>query len=283
MKTLTAAFTSHLQQETTTLATCWKLTRKDGVIFGFTDHDRDIIYSSVTYIASTGMQGSAVAQSGKPEVDVSEIDGVLDSDLITADDIARGKYDGAKIELFLLNYEDLTMDRVLLKVGFLGDIQWNDTGFSGEFKGLADMLHNAPMQAYSPSCRADLGDTRCRYAIADDRESGTITSVDSDEPGRIFFDSALSLTADNFEFGYVQWLTGDNSGLSMDIEANTLTQVTLALKMPDDISVGDTFFLLPGCDKQFATCRDRFSNANNFQGEPYLPGPLRVQQEGATE
>jgi hypothetical protein len=36
------AFTQHLADEVTTLATCWKSTRRDGAVLGFTDHLRDL-------------------------------------------------------------------------------------------------------------------------------------------------------------------------------------------------------------------------------------------------
>ena len=38
------------------------------------------------------------------------------------------------------------------------------------------------------------------------------------------------------------------------------------------IAVGDTFVVTAGCDKRFATCRDRFNNAANFRGFPHIPG-----------
>ena len=42
--------------------------------------------------------------------------------------------------------------------------------------------------------------------------------------------------------------------------------------MPEPIAAGDTFNVTAGCDKRFATCRDRFDNAVNFRGFPHIPG-----------
>ena len=42
MKTIATDLAVHLTGEVTTLATCWKITRRDGVILGFTDHIRDL-------------------------------------------------------------------------------------------------------------------------------------------------------------------------------------------------------------------------------------------------
>jgi uncharacterized phage protein (TIGR02218 family) len=38
------------------------------------------------------------------------------------------------------------------------------------------------------------------------------------------------------------------------------------------VSAGDGFAVTPGCDKTFATCRDRFVNSVNFRGFPHMPG-----------
>ena len=40
MSTYPAALTAHLSGNLTTLCHCWRLTRRDGAVTGFTDHDR---------------------------------------------------------------------------------------------------------------------------------------------------------------------------------------------------------------------------------------------------
>jgi uncharacterized phage protein (TIGR02218 family) len=42
--------------------------------------------------------------------------------------------------------------------------------------------------------------------------------------------------------------------------------------VPEPIASGDTFTVTAGCDKIFATCRDRFANTVNFRGFPHIPG-----------
>ncbi len=42
--------------------------------------------------------------------------------------------------------------------------------------------------------------------------------------------------------------------------------------MPEPIAPGDAFTVTAGCDKRFATCRDRFANTVNFRGFPHIPG-----------
>jgi hypothetical protein len=66
VKTISAALAQHLAGEGTTLATCWRITRRDGVVLGFTDHVRDLEMDGVTYKAASGYTRTAHPQHGRP-------------------------------------------------------------------------------------------------------------------------------------------------------------------------------------------------------------------------
>ena len=59
MKTLSPALQSHLDEGTTTLAWCWRISRADAVTFGFTDHDRSLAVEGVTCSAESGWTAGA--------------------------------------------------------------------------------------------------------------------------------------------------------------------------------------------------------------------------------
>jgi hypothetical protein len=66
-KTLTPAMRAHLGQETTRLATIWRITRTDGAAFFFTDHDQDIAFGGDTYRADAGFARTAIrSDAGSP-------------------------------------------------------------------------------------------------------------------------------------------------------------------------------------------------------------------------
>jgi len=52
--------------------------------------------------------------------------------------------------------------------------------------------------------------------------------------------------------------------------------IELFLPAQYDIEVGDEFYVLPGCNKRLATCRDKYDNVLNFVGEPFLPGRAAI-------
>src|SRR5688572_30431607 len=108
LRTASADLITLLSQDLLTLALCIKITRQDAVVLGFTTYDRDLVISGVTYEAQVSFDPSAIHQEVTTSVDNLEVLGMLDSAYITEDDIRAGRYDGAKIEFFIVNYEDLT-------------------------------------------------------------------------------------------------------------------------------------------------------------------------------
>lgn len=105
-KTITDTFKTHLQGELTTIATCWKITRLDGEEFFFTDHDRDITIDGDVYEASSGVLPLSLVQKSTLAVDNMEIVSFLESDKIREIDIIAGKFDGAIVDIFVVEYEE---------------------------------------------------------------------------------------------------------------------------------------------------------------------------------
>lgn len=167
MKAASGAMATHLAGIVTTLATCWRVQRADGVVFGFTDHDRDLVVSSTTYRASTGYQRSAIGSRADLSVDENEINGILSAAEITEADLRAGLWDGAEVRVFMVNHQNLSMGEVKLRRGQLGEVVVNDDGtFSAELRGLSQALQQTIGEQYSAECRADLGDSRCRVPIS---------------------------------------------------------------------------------------------------------------------
>lgn len=78
---------------------------------------------------------------------------------------------------------------------------------------------------------------------------------------------------DYFINGWIQWLTGDNTGAQMEIIIHTgaTQEVTLFLPTKYNVAEDDEFYLFRGCNNTLTQCRDDFSNLNNYRGFPYLP------------
>ncbi len=279
MKTLSTALKTHLAQEVTTLATCWKLTRRDGTVLGFTDHDQDIAFDGLTYEAATGFTPTAVESSAALNVDTLDIEGMLAAAHITEADLLAGRYDFAEIEVFLINYAAPQDGSMILRTGWLGEVRVQGGRFVAELRGLTQQLAQRIGELYSPACRADLGDARCQVNLSGVTVTGTVGSASGNSQ---FTDETRDEESGYFAGGVITFTSGGNAGLQMEIKAFTNGQFVLVLPMPYVISAGDDYEAVAGCDKTLATCVQRFDNAVNFRGEPHVPGTDRVLETAGT-
>lgn len=177
MKALSTAMISHLAQEVTSLCTCWKIIRKDGTVFGFTDHDVDLIYNGDIYESETGYNRTAISGDASFSVDNLDVTGFLDSKRITENDLRNGLFDMADVYIFAVNWQDLTMGDIKLRRGFFGEVSIHQNGmFEVEIRGLHQALSFNFMEVYQPLCRADFCDARCKLNKATYTFPGTVFS-----------------------------------------------------------------------------------------------------------
>jgi uncharacterized phage protein (TIGR02218 family) len=275
MRTIPSALQAKLDSGVTTLARCWELTRRDGIVQGFTDHDSDLVIDGVTCRAGTGFTASEATSRFDLAVDGSEIAGALADDALTEADLAAGRYDAARVETWLVDWSDPTL-KVMTGCGTLGEVKREGQGFSAELRGLADALSQESGRLYTAKCNADLGDARCKRDLSSSEWSGEGTVV-APETASVVVVSGLGAFADGFfTAGRLTWTSGANAGLAVEIKehrvADDVVRLSLWQSAPEPIASGDIFAITAGCDKTFATCRDRFANIVNFRGFPHIPG-----------
>lgn len=275
MKTLPAGLADHLASGATTLCWCWRLTRRDGEVQGFTDHDRDLTFDGTTFEAAAGFTASEIKDAVGLSVDNLEVTSALSSDRLAEADLAAGLYDDAAVEIFRVNWET-PAQRVLMRKGNLGEVRRGGGAFTAEVRGLAHYLQQPQGRVYQFACDADLGDTRCGIdlTLSTYRGSGTVATVTS--PRRFTASGLGSYSSDWFTHGAVTFTSGAADGQRVEVKRHTKqgSTVTIELWQPARLPLvsGQTFTVTAGCDKQLATCRARFSNAVNFRGFPHMPG-----------
>lgn len=277
MKTIGGSLLSHIQGTTVTICTCWKITRKDGVVMGFTDNAEDLVISGVTYKAKTGYTRTAIASSLDLSVDNMQLEGVIDDSDIEEADLSAGLYDNAEIEIFITNFEDLTMGVMTLKYGNFGELTLKDKTYVAEFRGLSQKLSREIGDIYTPDCRFDLYDSNCTISPTGGNTIQDIAVDDLSDPNPYVFgcgDLTDPVTAGaSWVGGFVEWKTGSNADTKSEIKAfNSGTQqITLYLPTNYPIKDGDEFNIYVGCDKKASTCKDVFNNILNFGGFLFMP------------
>lgn len=274
MLTLLPAYTAHLAGEVTELATCWRITRRDSVVLGFTDHPFDLTVAGVLYQSAIGYTATDVTTSGDLAVDNLSLTGFIDSPSLTEPDLIAGVWDFAEVEIFEVVTSNLAAGTRPLRRGRIGEVKLGRTVFEAELRGLSQAFTQQLCELTSPTCRANLGDARCKVALGPLTVTGTVTSVTN---RRLWTDSARVEAAGYFTYGVVVWTSGANAGYSTEVKLHAAGGVmTLQLPMPYAVSVGDGYSLIPGCDKLLSTCIGKFGNVVNFRGEPHLPGQDKV-------
>jgi uncharacterized phage protein (TIGR02218 family) len=283
MKALSPELAAHLASGTTTLCWCWRVVRRDGVAMGFTDHDKTLTFDGTTYQAASGFTASDIKDSLGLAVDNLEVTGALSSTTLTDGDLAAGRYDDARIEIYRVNWSD-TSQRLLMRSGSIGEVRRSGTGFTAELRGLAHYLQQPKGRLLQLTCDADLGDARCKIDLSSPafRGAGTIIAASS---ARRFTVSGL----DTFETGFfsrglLTFTSGASEGLKIEVKSHMKLGGADAVELWADAegppAEGDEFIVTAGCDKRIETCKARFSNVINFRGFPSMPGNKFLTQVG---
>jgi len=275
MRTVDPGLAAHLAAGVTTLCRCWRLTRRDGIVLGFTDHDRTVRFDSVDHEPVSGFDASEDVHATGFAVGGLDVSGAFASDRLDAADLAAGFYDDAAVKLFLVNWS-APEKRHLLRAGRIGEVIQEDGAFRAEIRGLAAALDQPMGRVFRHGCDADLGDGRCRVDLASPAFRGEGVVVASEGQRRLTASGLADYAEGWFERGRLAWTGGANAGMAVEVRAHRLVggnaEIELWQKAHRAIAVGDTFTVTAGCDKLFATCREKFANGANYRGFPHMPG-----------
>ncbi len=270
------ALRAHLETGATTVARCFRVARKDGMVLGFTDHDRDLGFDGMVFRAGTGLTAKALQSGTGLAVDNSEAFGALSSDAITEADIRAGRFDGAEVTAWLVNWRDEAARKVLFR-GTLGEISRRGGAFTAEMRGIAEALNQPQGQIYHARCSAVLGDRRCGFDLT---QPGYFAQAAAEivTGAREFRFAALAGFADRwFEKGRLVVLTGEAAGLAGVVKNDRVAAgggriVELWQALGAEVRTGDEMRIEAGCDKRGETCQQKFLNFLNFRGFPDIPG-----------
>jgi uncharacterized phage protein (TIGR02218 family) len=275
MRDIPEDLAAHLARTATTVCHAWRLARADGQVMGFTEHDRDLEFDGTVFSAATGFRGSEVETGLGLEADAADVAGAFSDAAINADDLALGRYDGARVETFLVNWQQPSQ-HVLLSTRELGEVTSAGSAFRVELRSLAARLDQPMGRLYSKRCDADLGDQRCGVDLAAPpyRLAGSVVEVVDDVT--LIVSGLADRPSGWFSGGRMHFVSGLLAGVAADIASHEPdpagTRISLWAPLARKPEPGDALEATAGCDKAFETCSAKFANTLNFQGFPHLPG-----------
>lgn len=258
--------------ELETVATFWRVLRRDGVTLGFLTHDRDLWFDGVLHRAAPGLTPSAIRRSADLQPDSAEVEGALSHAAIAAADLRLGRYDHARIVVGLVDWE--TLHRSVVYRGAVQGLAEEAGRFTAELASRKADLQVDPVPRTSPTCRAEFCGPGCTLSPVGFDHVAVLTSHDLVADTVTF----AAIAPANFLGGTLRWLDGTYGGLRAGIAG--VSGAALVLDQPLDLvlSAGTRAILREGCDRTLATCAARFGNAVNFQGEPFLPGNDQISR-----
>jgi len=253
-------------RELDTVATFWRLYRRDGVTLGFTSHDRDLCFGGVRHRAAPGMLPAAVRLSAGIEDDSAEVEGALSHDAIREKDLRAGLYDGAAIAIGAVDW--VTREHHTLYSGALGEIEDNGRSFSAQLRSAKHVLDQDIVPRTSPTCRALFCGKGCGLSRTRFLSHHKVSAIDFD---RNWVELSGELP-EGVSDGELRFLSGPQTGLSFGVLESDGPRLTLDQPIAYGLETNTRVELLEGCDHTLTTCGERFQNAANFRGEPFLPG-----------
>ncbi|MEY8802836.1 DUF2163 domain-containing protein [Leisingera sp. XS_AS12] len=275
MSRLSDDFRAHLQTGVTTVCRAWALRRRDGLELGFTDHDCALSFDGITFRPGSGLTARALSQATGLSVDNSEALGVLSDAAVTEADIEAGRYDGAELRCWLVNWRDVTM-RWLQFRGTVGEIRRAGGAFEAELRGLTEALNQPQGRVYQKPCTAVLGDAACGFDLTTPGYATDLPAAEVPRLDRFRWQDLPGFQPGWFTHGRLTVLSGAAAGLWGAVKADRREargrEISLWEPIRAAVAPGDMIRLQAGCDKRLETCRLKFNNLLNFQGFPDIPG-----------
>lgn len=259
---------------TTHIARAWAITRRDGVVLGFTDHDGELSFAGIRFRPDAGLSAQAVVQGAGLSVDNTEAIGALSDGAIEERDIIAGRWDGAELRQWEVDWSKPGEHRLIFR-GHLGEVTRAGGAFKAELRGLSEPLNQPVGRVFHPRCSAVLGDSACKVDMTRPglTGEGVIAAVDG---GKFHLTGFAGFDDRWFERGRLLVISGDAADIGGHIKNDRAAprggrEIDLWTQTGIMPAVGDRVRLYAGCDKSVGSCRLKFQNFLNYRGFPHLP------------
>ncbi len=275
MQSISPGLQAHLAGDVLQICTLIKYTRLDGVIRAYTDHDQDLTVDGITYTATGNIVPTAVETTADMSSSSMDSTGVLSvqvGDLlgITEDDVERGRYDGARVDVAIGCWSHPEYGSKHQMRAFVGDIKIHNGNYTFTYLGIQESLQKTVGRFFNVDCDAILGDSRCKVDLGPLTITASVTATDD---ARFTIHSPSLVIQDGWWIdGTLTWISGANAGDSCEVRDSISDAVGLWLPAYYPIQIGDTFSIYPGCNKTATRCKNIFKNFPNFRGYIAVPG-----------
>lgn len=272
-----------LESQTFYSTDLYRITLTDETVLHYTAADIPLIVGDVRYLPLAIMR-DGTTQSNDISVDEMHLTLTvspserLDSNATIMQAVVAGRFADAKLELFRLFVPEpfgLAMDRIDAEYAllwWLGRLNIESAGgvtIEATVASMTELLNvKFPTHLYYPPCIYTLGDKGCGVDLTLFRKAGTASGGT-----RSAIQSTLHLAEGYLAQGSITFTSGRNTGVTRTVRSNDRNEITVVMPFYYPPAAGDTFHILPACDKSMACCKARFNNLARFRGYPFIPVP----------
>lgn len=248
----------------------------------FTSYDVPLTYNKNTYLPAL-LTRTMTTQKAGLMVDSMNITCNFDeTDLIDHVPIIQAFVAGTFDNAFL------TLDRVFMPTDrpldtsagavymFSGRV---DIDYAGRttveliIKSISELFNmQLPRNLWMPTCQHTVYDAACCLNKASHTVYGTVASGST----KNMITTNMINPDGYFDYGVLVFTSGKNNNVRMSIKKYAKGVFYLTRSTPYEPAPTDMFYVYAGCDKILKTCRDKYNNANNFRGFPFVPRPETV-------
>ena len=261
------------KRNTLTLAKCWKIKRQDGKQFAYTDHDISLSVDGILFEANNSIMASAAEQSIGLNGGNAELKGMVSSEAIGHGELLAGLFNNAVVTEYVVDWKYPFAGPIYKTEFVIVQLTYNNNYWRADIEGYSNILSNPVGKVCSRLCPYVFGSEDCGVN-KELYSSGTATVADvstDDYNTRQHIKLDKSFTTNQYNLGSLIFTTGENALYSYDIALNSDDEVTLFLQTGFDIQVGDTLYMLQGCDRNHTTCKV-YNNITRFGGFPFIIG-----------
>ena len=194
-------------RELDTVATFWRIYRRDGAALAFTSHDRDLTFGGIRHLAAPGMIPAAIRLTSELANDSAEVQGALNHDSIREVDLAAGLFDDAAIDIGAVDWSSLAHHT--LYTGQIGRIEDDRSQFSAELRSTKSLLEQDIVPRTSPTCRAEFCGRGCGLSAVRFTAVHALAAIDL-EANRVRF---ARLDGEAHLEGRLRFMAGPQTGL----------------------------------------------------------------------
>lgn len=271
------------------MADLWTIVLQSGTVLRWTDIDVDFttvpappadptprVFTRGPVIRRDRVRWTRGIEVSQLTVDFSNPEQVVDGQLLPVF-ASLGGFDLAVVHLEHGYIDDAGVGRgqILWFSGTVSDVEPTDMGANIVLKSqLTQLSQQVPRGLYQAGCLNNLYDSNCAVNKAALTVSTTVLAVVNQTS---FTSSGVSAPGSGYyDLGIVTFTSGANAGIRRTVLLHTTTTLKFSRPFPFAVAPGDTFTIVPGCNKTSTTCNSKFSNLSRFRGFPFVPVPETV-------